>query len=63
MKFIVNLFYTKQLLVMDEKQQQIFFFFKSSADNANLNEEVTRYNLEWSPQLSLSDNDMNDAAN
>jgi hypothetical protein len=48
---------------MDEKQQQIFFFFKSSADNANLNKEVTRYNLEWSPQLSLSDNDMNDAAN
>jgi len=27
MKFIVNLYYTKQLLVMDEKQQQNVFFF------------------------------------
>ena len=45
------------------KNNNKIFFFKSSADNANLNEEVTRYNLEWSPQLSLSDNDMNDAAN
>ena len=30
------------------------------ADDPNLNEEVSRFNLEWSPLLSLPDNDMID---
>ena len=29
-------------------------------DDPNLNEEVSRFNLEWSPLLSLPDNDMID---
>jgi len=30
------------------------------ADDPNLNEEVSSFNLEWSPLLSLSDNDLID---
>jgi len=33
---------------------------QDSADDPNLNKEVSRINLEWSPLLSPADNDMID---
>jgi hypothetical protein len=35
-------------------------FAVHGADDPNLNEEVSSFNLEWSPLLSLSDNDLID---
>ena len=58
------MFYVKQLLEMKEKQHQ-FFCFKSicsklCADDPILNKEVSCFNLERSPLLSLPDNDIID---
>ena len=64
MKIIILKFIMRCMFILPRNENHLKKFICwalcQCADDLNLNEEVSRFNLEWSPLLSLPDNDMID---